>query len=75
MVVDHDRSVEVTDAAMEAFDAEILEATSRTVWDEDCQSWYKNDAGRITNNWPDYTINYARRMRRPDLDEWRLEPA
>jgi cation diffusion facilitator CzcD-associated flavoprotein CzcO len=75
MVVDHDRSVEVTDQAMEAFDAEILEATARTVWDEDCQSWYKNDAGRITNNWPDYTINYARRMRRPDLDEWRLEPA
>ena len=70
MVVDGDSSVEVTESAMAAYDREIEAATAQTVWAGDCQSWYKNEAGRITNNWPDYSINYARRMRRPDPAEW-----
>ena len=48
---------------------------AQTVWAGDCHSWYKNDAGRITNNWPDYSIDYARRMRRPDPAEWTTEPS
>jgi cation diffusion facilitator CzcD-associated flavoprotein CzcO len=70
MVLDGVRSVEPTELAMERFDAEIAEATSRTVWDEDCSSWYKNESGRITNNWPDYTIRYRHRMRHPDPADW-----
>ena len=70
MVLDGSSSVEVTDSAMAAYDREIELATAQTVWAGDCQSWYKNDAGRVTNNWPDYSINYARRMRRPDPSEW-----
>ncbi len=70
MVLDGVRSVEPTPDAMDRFDAEIAAATSRTVWDEDCSSWYKNEAGRITNNWPDYTVRYRRRMRRPDPADW-----
>lgn len=73
MVVDGDTSVEVTDAAMAAYDREIEAATAQTVWAGDCHSWYKNDAGRVTNNWPDYSINYARRMQRPDPAEWRRD--
>ena len=30
----------------------------RTVWAEDCHSWYKTEAGRVTNNWPDYSVRY-----------------
>ena len=73
MVVDGDRSVEVTDAAMAAYDREIEAATAQTVWAGDCHSWYKDDAGRVTNNWPDYSINYARRMQRPDPAEWQRD--
>jgi cation diffusion facilitator CzcD-associated flavoprotein CzcO len=56
-------SVEVAPAAMERYDAEILAAAERTVWAEDCHSWYKTDSGRITNNWPDFTVRYRRRLR------------
>lgn len=66
------RSVEPTEQAMAAFTAEIDEATARTVWAEDCHSWYKNDSGRVTNNWPDYTVRYRKRLRTPDLSEWAL---
>src|SRR5690606_34078257 len=64
------RAVEPTDEAMAAFRAEIDEAAARTVWAEDCHSWYKTESGRITNNWPDYTVKYRRQLRRPDLSEW-----
>jgi hypothetical protein len=62
-------AVEVTPTAMERYDAEITAAAQRTVWAEDCHSWYKTDSGRITNNWPDYTVRYRRRLRhRKDRD-------
>lgn len=67
------RSVEVTDEAMARFDDEILAATAKTVWAEDCASWYKNDAGRVTNNWPDFTVRYRRRMRHPDRADFATE--
>jgi cation diffusion facilitator CzcD-associated flavoprotein CzcO len=65
-------SAEVTEETMARFEQEMLDAASRTVWDEDCQSWYKNDAGRITNNWPDYSIRYRRRTRSRREGEYRF---
>ncbi len=73
MVLDGVKAAEVTQKAMESFDREILEATAKTVWAEDCSSWYKNDQGRITNNWPAYTVTYRRRLRHPDPRDWQLE--
>jgi cation diffusion facilitator CzcD-associated flavoprotein CzcO len=67
-------AVEVTPAAMERYDAEIMAAARRTVWAEDCHSWYKTDAGRITNNWPDYTVRYRRRLRHRVDSDLRLTP-
>ena len=64
------RSVEVRERSMQAFDAEISDATAQTVWDEDCSSWYKNASGRVTNNWPDYTVKYKQRLARPDQRDW-----
>ena len=66
------RAIEPTDEAMAAFQDEIDRATARTVWAGDCHSWYKTDTGRVTNNWPDYTVRYRSRLRKPDLSEWRL---
>jgi cation diffusion facilitator CzcD-associated flavoprotein CzcO len=64
------RAVEPTSEAMARYQSEIDEASARTVWAEDCQSWYKTESGRITNNWPDYTVRYRKRLRRPDPSEW-----
>ena len=64
------RSVEVRERSMQAFDTEISDATAQTVWDEDCSSWYKNASGRVTNNWPDYTVKYKQRLAHPDQRDW-----
>lgn len=67
-------AAEVTPAAAERFDHEISALAERTVWAEDCHSWYKTESGRITNNWPDYTVRYRRRLRRRTPGDVTLTP-
>ncbi len=74
MVREDAAAAEVTRAAMDRYDAEIVALAERTVWAEDCHSWYKTDSGRITNNWPDYTVRYRRRLRHPVAGDVRLTP-
>lgn len=74
MVLERLAAVEPTPAAMSAFDAFVDEAVAATVWAEDCSSWYKNAAGRVTNNWPGPTVAYRRRLRRVAADEWAVRP-
>ncbi|HEX4217439.1 MAG TPA: NAD(P)/FAD-dependent oxidoreductase [Acidimicrobiales bacterium] len=41
-----------------------------TAWAGSCRSWYKTATGRITNNWPSWTLRYwlhTLRVRRDDL--------
>ena len=41
-----------------------------TAWAGSCRSWYKTATGRITNNWPSWTVRYwldTLRVRRSDL--------
>jgi cation diffusion facilitator CzcD-associated flavoprotein CzcO len=74
MVRDDVVTAEVTDRALARYDAEIERLAERTVWAEDCHSWYKTDSGRITNNWPDYTVRYRRRLRHRVPGDLRLTP-
>ncbi len=67
-------AAEVDEAAMRRFREEMADALGDTVWSEDCSSWYKNAAGRITNNWPDYSINYRRRLRHRRPEDIRFTP-
>ena len=41
---------------MDAFDAAQQKELQQRVWASTGKSWYKNDAGRITNNWSGSTI-------------------
>lgn len=68
-------AAEVTPSAMRLYDDELDRALSRTVWAEDCHSWYKNDKGRVTNNWPDTTVSYRRRLRHRRDGDLSLVPA
>jgi cation diffusion facilitator CzcD-associated flavoprotein CzcO len=41
-----------------------------TAWVANCTSWYKAASGRVTNNWPSWTVRYwydTLRLRRSDL--------
>jgi cation diffusion facilitator CzcD-associated flavoprotein CzcO len=52
---------------MEAFDDRLREELARTVWNDTDHSWYKDAAGRITNNWSGSTLRYWWSTRRPQL--------
>lgn len=66
--------LDVRREVMDRFNREVQERVQGTVWAAGCNSWYKNESGKVTNNWPDYTFRYARRMRAPDLSEFNCEP-
>jgi hypothetical protein len=41
-----------------------------TAWVAGCTSWYKSASGRVTNNWPSWTVRYwydTLRLRPSDL--------
>ena len=40
-----------------------------TAWLE-CDSWYRNDSGRIVTNWPGYMRDYARRATSLDIADY-----
>ena len=50
--------VDVKADAARRYDTRITSALHDTVWEAGCHSWYKNDAGKVTNNWPDFTVRY-----------------
>jgi cation diffusion facilitator CzcD-associated flavoprotein CzcO len=65
------RTVEVTEDAEEAYDRDVQQKLSHSVWAH-CNSWYRHASGRITSNWPGSTHPYAQRTKTldPDAFEW-----
>jgi cation diffusion facilitator CzcD-associated flavoprotein CzcO len=51
-------AVAVRKAPYERDDRLTQRRMGRTAWSADCTSWYKNTAGRITNNWPTWTVRF-----------------
>ncbi|MGW4068555.1 NAD(P)-binding domain-containing protein [Nocardia grenadensis] len=57
-----------------AFNDALQKRLERTPWNF-CSSWYRNAAGKITNNWPGTVTRYRRRVRRLDPRDYTLTPA
>jgi cation diffusion facilitator CzcD-associated flavoprotein CzcO len=55
-------TVEVTEAADQAYDKEIQDLLDVSVWSH-CENWYRHPSGRITSNWPGATLPFARRTK------------
>ena len=51
-------SVGVREAAYDRDDRHTQRRMGRTAWSASCTSWYKDATGRITNNWPTWTVRY-----------------
>ncbi|MFC4006791.1 flavin-containing monooxygenase [Nonomuraea purpurea] len=64
--------IEVRPEAMAAWRGQLDAAMERMVWGAGCQSWYKTDQGRVTNNWPGPTTLYRRLTARPPIPAYRL---
>ena len=66
------RSLDVREDAMRAFNDELQAHLSQSVWATSCESWYKNESGKIVNNWGYSTLTYWRRTRHPDFNAFDL---
>jgi cation diffusion facilitator CzcD-associated flavoprotein CzcO len=65
------RAIEPSRAAQDRFNRETQAALSKTTWaDAACSSWYKNAAGRITQNWSSHTRDYAAATKEVKFDDY-----
>ena len=65
------RAIEPSAEAQSRFNRELQDALSRTTWaDPSCNSWYKNAVGRITQNWPSHTRDYAAATKTVNFDDY-----
>jgi cation diffusion facilitator CzcD-associated flavoprotein CzcO len=67
-------AIEVRREVEAASDRELQGRFAGTAWTR-CNSWYRDDTGRIVTNWPSYMSDYAQRTRELDPSEFTLEPA
>ncbi|MEM1087225.1 MAG: NAD(P)/FAD-dependent oxidoreductase [Pseudomonadota bacterium] len=62
-----------TRAAQDRFNAEVQADLDKTVWsDPACKSWYKNEHGKITQNWSSNTKDYAKAVADVKLEDYEL---
>ena len=55
--------LDVRSDVMDRYNTQVQHQADDTVWVADCHSWYKNEHGVVTNNWPAFTVSYWNRMR------------
>ncbi len=66
-------AIEVRPEVEAASDRELQLRFAGTAW-LDCNSWYRDRAGRIVTNWPGYMREYEQRVRALDPAEYELVP-
>jgi cation diffusion facilitator CzcD-associated flavoprotein CzcO len=54
----HPPRVEVAEEAYRRDDERTQRLMAGTAWVASCHSWYKVASGRVTNNWPTWTVRY-----------------
>lgn len=54
--------VTVRNDAQQRYNEKIQREISETVWAGDCNSWYKNSAGKVVNNWSKTSYAYKKLM-------------
>lgn len=63
--------VEVLRETEERFDTEVQDRIAASVWGG-CSSWYRDEGGRVTTNWPGTVVEYKTRTAELDLDDFAL---
>ena len=66
-------SIEPKASVLQAYNDEIQARLSKSAFaDPNCNSWYKNEAGLITNNWSDAVIPYQKRTSSITWDDFEI---
>ena len=68
------RAMDLREDKMAEFADYLKARLSTSVWERDCDSWYKNEAGKVTNNWPDFTYIYRQETHAVDPADYRFYP-
>ena len=66
--------LEVKPVAEQRYNESLQASLAGTVWQQGCHSWYLNEQGINTNNWPDFTFVYRHRTRHLRLDDYDCHP-
>jgi len=66
-------AIEVRAEVEQASDEALQARFAGTAW-TGCDSWYRDEAGRIVANWPGYMREYFEQTRRLDAREYRFTP-
>ena len=69
------RYVDVKPEAQERYNDEMQKRLQNSVWQTGCSSWYVNEFGRNTANWPGFTFEYRLRTRQPNWTHFDLATA
>jgi len=65
-------AIEVKDSVHQRFLTAMARRQPHTVW-QNCRSWYHDEHGRDTHNWPWLMSTYRRRTRRIQLSDYTIE--
>lgn len=61
-------------AVVEAYNARIQAVLQKSSFnDPSCNSWYKNEAGLITNNWSGTVVEYQKQLENVDFGDYVVE--
>ena len=66
-------AIEVRDDVETAFDREVQSRFAGTAWTQ-CDSWYRDETGRVVTNWPGYMAEYEAAVAAVDASAFRLTP-
>jgi cation diffusion facilitator CzcD-associated flavoprotein CzcO len=66
-------AIDVRPEAEAASDREVQSRFAGTAWTQ-CNSWYRDESGRVVTNWPGYMREYEERTRVLDASEYALVP-
>jgi len=67
------RAMDVRPEVHDEFNVAVDEANRAMAWGvSSVNSWYKNDSGRVAQNWPFSLLEYWQRTRHPDLADYEL---
>ena len=73
LLADGHRALEVRKDVHDEFNERVDAANRRMAWGwSDVNSWYKNDRGRVAQNWPFTLLEYWQRTLAPDAGEYQL---
>lgn len=66
------RYLDVHRHVQDAWNRQVQHDIEHSVWEQGCTSWYKNAAGKHTNNWSGFTFSYRNHTRRPQWSDYEL---